>query len=511
MSKKLTVYFTSDTHGYLYPTHFRDLDFHPMGLLSMRFPKDENTLIIDGGDTIQGSPLTYFCRVNGLAIPAAEAMNDRGYDYVTLGNHDFNLGRQRLAAYLKELKAECLCANVRDETGELPILPWTVRTMGNGLRVGLIGLVTSWVNRWEKPENLAGLRVSDPLQAAREAVSALREKADVLIGIYHGGIEKNLETGALLSETDENIACRLCEELPLDLLLTGHQHMAFPGAEWHGTWMVQPPPNAEAYVKVEMEEDGRFTSCLLPVPDHAELTASQKTLLERLNTWLDQPVGHLNRPLRPQPHLKMALEDSSIADFFNMVQLHASGADLSCTGLGNTVRGFAKEVTVRDVVASYIYTNTLVVLRVTGKILREALEQCATFFETDETGEVRVSAAFLEPKEAYYNYDYFAGITYVIDLNCPPGRRVTDIRKDGRPVQPEDSFSLCMNDYRATGTGGFEMYCGCPRLREIQTDVSELILDELRSRDLIVLPEEHPYRVILPGTAHNKTCPTDEI
>ena len=92
MSSLLTVYFTSDTHGYLYPTNFCDTQPHPMGLFSMRFPKDGNTLIIDGGDTIQGSPLTYYCHVNGVVPPVAKALNDRGYDYVTLGNHDFNYG-----------------------------------------------------------------------------------------------------------------------------------------------------------------------------------------------------------------------------------------------------------------------------------------------------------------------------------------------------------------------------------------------------------------------------------
>ena len=99
---KLTIYFTSDTHGYLYPNNFASKQPRPMGLLSMRFAKDENTLVIDGGDTIQGSPLTYYCRLSGTELPVAEAMNARGYDYVTLGNHDFNNGPQYLKKYLEK-------------------------------------------------------------------------------------------------------------------------------------------------------------------------------------------------------------------------------------------------------------------------------------------------------------------------------------------------------------------------------------------------------------------------
>ena len=509
MSSVLTIYYTSDTHGYLYPTHFRDKNPHPMGVLSMRFPKDENTLIIDGGDTIQGSPLIYYCRTNGVPLPVARAMNDRGYDYVTLGNHDFNLGPDMLSSYLDELKAECLCANVRDAEGRLKTAPYAVRVMGNGLRVGLIGIVTDWVNRWEKPENLRGLTVTDPLKAAREAAEALRGRVDVLIGIYHGGIEKNPATGQLLSDTDENIACRLCEELPFDLLLTGHQHMAFAGGEWAGTWMVQPPANAEAFVRVTLDGEGRFASELLPVPDQADLRPEEEALLEKLNRWLDQPTGRLSRPLWPKDHLSMALEGSGIADFFNRVQMHASGAEISCAALANSVRGFDREVTVRDVVASYVYTNTLVVLEVSGRILRQALEQCATFFDVGEDGSIRVSAPFLEPKEAYYNYDYFAGIRYAFDLTRAPGERVTELRlEDGREVEPEGKYTLCMCDYRATGSGNFDFYRSCPRVREIQTDISELILDELRRYRMIEIPEGHPYRVFRKGILRTSETPS---
>ena len=496
MNTRLTVYYTSDTHGYLYPTHFRDLQPHPMGLLSMRFPKDENTLVIDGGDTIQGSPLTYFCRISGIDSPVAQALNDRGYDYVTLGNHDFNHGPDDLGRYLHALNARCLCANVRDAEGRLPLLPGTVHVLGNGLRVGLVGIVTDWVNRWEKKENLTGLTVSDPLEAARRTIAAL-PPCDVLIGIYHGGIEKDLATGRSLSGTDENIACRLCEELPFDLLLTGHQHIALAEGHWHGTHIVQTPCNAEQYIKITLDESGRFHSTLENVPDQANLTEKEEKLLSDLNAWLDHPVGRLSQPLWPEDHLTMAMKGSPIADFFNLVQLDASGADVSCAALANSVRGFDSSVTVRDVVASYVYSNTLKVLEVTGDILRKALEQCASYFQVDGQKRVRVAPRFLEPKEAHYNYDYFAGITYAFDLNRPVGSRVTEFKRKGRNIAPDETLSLCMCDYRATGSGDFDFYRSCPCVKDIQIDVSELILNYLRAHPFVEIPTERAYHVIL--------------
>ena len=488
---KLTIYFTSDTHGYLYATDFASTQPLPMGLLPMSFPKDENTLVIDGGDTIQGSPLTYFCKLQGRELPVASAMNARGYDYVTLGNHDFNNGYDYLKRHLDALGAKCLCANVEDLRGELPIESAAVHTLGNGLRVGLVGIVTDWVNRWEKAENLTELRVNDPFEAARKAIESL--DADVIVGIYHGGVEKDLATGRLLSSTDENIACRLCEELHIDLLLTGHQHIPMADQQWNGTHIVQTPCNAAAYVKVRLEEDG-FHSELCKVPDQALLTDEQSALWEELNTWLDTPIGQLSKAIWPGDKLDMAMNGSSIADFFNTVQLWASGADVSCAALSNELRGFDSQVTVRDVVASYVYSNTLAVLEVTGEILKLALEQCARYFAVDEDGSVRIAESFLSPKVAHYNYDYFAGVEYVFDLTKPDGERVVSLTRNGQPVGMDDKLTLVMCDYRATGAGDFDFYCTCPRVRDIQTEVSELILSYLVEHPYVEIADSHPHK-----------------
>ena len=490
---KLTIYFTSDTHGYLYPTNFASKQPLPMGLLPMSFPKDENTLVIDGGDTIQGSPLAYFCKLHNRELPIAQAMNDRGYDYVTLGNHDFNNGYDYLKRHLDALQAKCLCANVEDLRGELPIASADVHTLGNGLRVGLVGIVTDWVNRWEKPENLTELRVHDPFEAARKAIETL--DADIIVGIYHGGVEKDLASGRALSKTDENIACRLCEELHIDLLLTGHQHIPMANQHWNGTHIVQTPCNAASYVKVTLEEDG-FHSELCQVANSAVLTDSQSALWEELNTWLDTPIGRLSHAIWPSEKLDMALNGSSIADFFNTVQLWASGADVSCAALGNELRGFDSQVTVRDVVASYVYSNTLVVLEVTGHVLKLALEQCARYFAFAEDGSVCIAESFLSPKIAHYNYDYFKGVEYVFDLSQPEGQRVVSLTRNGVPVAMADKLTLVMCDYRSTGAGDFDFYCDCPRVRDIQTEVSELILSYLVEHPYVEIEATHPHRTL---------------
>lgn len=487
---RLTIWYTSDTHGYLYDTDFASREPRDQGLLGFAFDKDGNTLVIDGGDTTQGSPLTYYCIHEHERLPIAQAMNDLGYDYVTLGNHDFNNGPEWIEDYLNTLNARCLCANVADGEHRLPVMPWTIHTLENGLRVGLVGIVTDWVNMWEKPENLTRLSVSDPMAAATRAVEAIqREGADVIVGIYHGGLERDPDTGRRTSDTDENIGCKLCEALPFDLLLTGHQHIAMVKKNWHGVHIVQTPCNATHAVRVTLDESGIFHSELVPAHKNPKLNAEQAALRSRLEAWLDNPIGALSRAIWPGDKLDMAMNGSPISDFFNAVQLWASDAEVSCASLANALRGFDQSVTVRDVVSSYVYANTLVVLEVTGAILRAALEQCARYFDIAPDGTVSVARAFLEPKEAHFNYDYFAGIDYAFDLSRPTGSRVCRLRRNGADIRDEDRFKLVMCDYRATGAGNFDMYVGCPRVREIQTDISELIITYIREKRYIEIPE----------------------
>ena len=257
---------------------------------------------------------------------------------------------------------------------------------------------------------------------------------------------------------------------------------------------MQTPCNAAAYVKVTLEVDG-FHSEMCTVPDTCPLSDAESALWAQLNTWLDTPIGRLSEAIWPGEKLDMALNGSSIADFFNTVQLWASGADVSCAALSNELRGFDSAVTVRDVVASYVYSNTLVVLEVTGAVLKLALEQCARYFAV-EGGQVSIAESFLSPKVAHYNYDYFAGIDYVFDLSKPDGERVVSLTRDGQPVQPEDKLTLVMCDYRATGAGDFDFYCDCPRVRDIQTEVSELILNYLVEHPYVEIPQAHPHRTL---------------
>lgn len=490
MERTFGIVFTSDTHGHIFPVDYAAGTPRAGGLLAMaaQVEKTGNTLVLDGGDALQGTPLVQYYLSHTPRCgphPVAAAFNAMGCDYFTLGNHDFNFGYAALEEYLGAMRAQCVCANVQDLAGRLPIVPHAVHTLENGLRVGITGVVTDYVNVWEQPQNLRQLRVTDALEAARAALGHLRAQCEVCVCIYHGGFEEDLDSGRVLSATGENIACRLARELSFDLLLTGHQHMPVPGVMLAGTWAVQPPANAGQYVQVHgvhSAQGTRFSSALKAVGSRtqAQPRAALAPLEQAVQAWLDEPVGVLAEAVPPEEKLPAALAGSRVAELFNRVQLAATGADISCTSLGNEPVGLATPVTVRGVTAAYLFANTLVVLEVTREALCAALERCAAYF-TLENGVPRISDEFLRPKVEHFNYDFYGGICYCFDLRRPVGSRLVRLTwPDGAPLG-EGPFRLCTSNYRATGTGGYDALGRCQVLQRGSREVPELVVEYIRT------------------------------
>lgn len=136
--------------------------------------------------------------------------------------------------------------------------------------------------------------------------------------------------------------------------------MSVDGQYVHGTYVVQPLENAKEYTT--WKRSGQKTDLLSDpekrVADGANavgaLCEKYAAEEEQVQSWLDQPIGHLSRALLPGEKAEGA-HGSPIADFLNRIQLHFSGAQLSAVGLANEIAGFRSEVSVRDIIATYPY------------------------------------------------------------------------------------------------------------------------------------------------------------
>jgi len=493
----MRIVFTSDTHGSLYPVNYAQNCPENTGLFCVagQIDKDDNTLVLDGGDSLQGTPLiSYYLghRDEYGFNPMAEGFNAMGLDYYTLGNHDFNFGYEAILDYVTAMKGQLISCNVVDKRGALGIKKSVIHTMPDGLKVGITAAVTGYVNVWEQKENLTELEILDPVTELKKELSNIKDKCDLTVCIYHGGFEEDLSTGKLLSETKENEACKIARQLDFDILLTGHQHMAVEGVMIDGTYGVQPPDKARRYCELLVsgkKGDFKISSKLVSVNEPGkkyEEIAKAHSFMDGLtiavDKWLDEPIGFLEKEILPEEKLFVALHGSKVASIFNQVQLDFTGADFACKSLSNDPLGLKKAITVRDVLSIYQFANTIEVKSVTRKVLKTALERCAEYFDyNEETGEVSISKVFLQPKVEHYNYDFYAGLWYEFDLTRPVGDRVVTLKKlDGSELLDDKKYTLATSNYRATGTGGYECIGKSPVDRSFSEEMPDLLIDYIR-------------------------------
>lgn len=518
----LELLVTSDIHGNVFPLNYgtnahTELGFAKIAtLIKQQQSNNEHTITIDNGDVIQGTPLTYHYAKyqHSLPNPMIKLLNQLHYDAGVVGNHEFNYGQDVLIKAVNEANYPWLSANIINTETNEPYFgkPYIIKSLADGLQVGILGLTTKYIPNWEKEDHIEGMQFDDPVQTAEKWVKVLKEeeKVDVVVVAYHGGFERDLDTGEPSEVlTGENQGYQICMEVDgIDVLLTGHQHRQISGKEINGVTVVQPGNNGLVLgkVSIEMDKNGEKYSIinknseLLSVegvsPDESVLEAVQN-YEDATQEWLDQPIGHIEGDMLVRDSMAVRLKDTPLIEFMNRVQMDAADVDVACTALfDNNAPGFPANVTMRSVVSNYIYPNTLVVIKASGAVIKEALERSARYFVIREDGEIDVCKEFTTPKPQHYNYDMWEGIEYELDIRKPKGERVTRLEYKGSAIQPDQKIEVVMNNYRAGGGGDYTMYKDCPVVKEIPIDVSELIADYILEHKVIKPTVNHNWKVI---------------
>ncbi len=495
-----TIYYTSDMHSYLYDTDYVSSSSKGTGYFNLARHFDPSALIIDGGDVLQGSPFAREISKNNFkSLVQAEVMNAAHVQVFVPGNHDFNFGSDVFCSFVDALDAALVCANLHDASGKTEIHPYHIHTASDGTRIGVVGVVTDYVNIWEDKKNLGPLLISDCVEGATKALKEVRSLGvEYTVCVYHGGFD----TQYPLTPYRENRGDELAK-LGFDILLTAHQHNRTEPHSIDNTLTLQCGSNATLYAKLECNENG-IEAQLYKAQEgrvflNEALDSVQKKYLplqQKILSDLGQQIGKTEAVLRDSDKTESAIHGSSLADFFNEIQLSHTGADLSCVALFNYPRSLGPVVTAGDVIATYPFPNTLVVLEVDGIILKKALERCASYFELDGA-KIIISKRFLEPKVQHYNYDYYQNLEYEFDLSKPLGQRVVKLEYHGKNLlgDSKEKLTLVMNNYRATGTGGYEIFLNCPVVKHFKTEVQELIFSWFLKTELVKIPASSHFLV----------------
>ena len=515
--KKITILQTSDIHGSIYPLTYANNEKADVGLgklatkIKQERAVDEQLLLIDNGDLIQGTPLTYFYVqfLKKKGNPMISLLNHLSYDAAIIGNHEFNYGLNVLnravqASNFPWLSANCISLHTGDPYFGKPYLIKVV----NSVKIAILGVTTHYIPNWEDEQNITGLAFKDSLQETKKWVAHIREieRPDVVIVSYHGGFERDLKTGEPTEPlTGENQGFAICHEVEgIDVLLTGHQHRALTG-NVNGVEIVQPSNNGQMLGKViltlnEQNEIITKTSELLRME---EVEADQEILnltsdIEAdTQKWLDQPIGKIEGDMVIADAFSVRTSEHPAIEFINKVQMEVAGVDISATSLFNNLSpGFGTNVTMRDIISNYMFPNTLKVLCVSGQDIKDALEQSASYFVLNETGGLEVNRTFIEPKPQHYNYDMWEGIEYVLDIRNPIGQRVTALHYRGEPLQMDGKYQVVMNNYRAGGGGNYTMFKDKPIVKEIPLDMTEIITNYILARHTVKATVNHNWKVV---------------
>lgn len=495
----ITLLGTTDVHGNIYPTDYYADRPAQRGLAKAYTIIKEirrsqpNTLLIDSGDTIQGTPLVYYHnRVRAAPPdPMMLAMSYMGYDAMCVGNHEFNFGLPVIEKARRECNFPWLSANTyRLSDGSNFFTPYIVREIA-GLRVGVVGLTTPGIPNWENESNYTGLVFRDGVAEARKWVPVLRgkERCDLVVVATHMGLEADPKTGkANAGEMrGENSVRAIAMSVPgIDVIFMGHTHRRIDQEIVNGVLLTQAGKWAEnvarADIELERTQEGRWQvvskrSQALPV---TELIAADADILqlarpyhEDAERWLSATIGTADRELVGR---NARFADNALLDLIHRVQLDAGQGDVSLAAMFNTsVHIPAGPVTVREIAALYLYENTLLTLEVTGEQLKQALEHSAKYFNDYRPG--MTGKELINPSVIGYNFDTAEGVEYEIDLRKPVGSRIVDLRYRGQPLDPARKLRLVVNNYRYNGGGGYSMLKGAKVLYRSSEEIRDLIID----------------------------------
>ncbi|MGW4446108.1 bifunctional metallophosphatase/5'-nucleotidase [Streptomyces sp. NPDC004682] len=529
----LTVMGTTDLHGHVFNwDYFKNAEYadpagNALGLSristlvnQVREEKGRhNTLLIDAGDTIQGTPLTYYyAKVDpitakgGPVHPMALAMNAIGYDAAALGNHEFNYGIETLRKFESQLRFPLLGANAVDAKTLKPAFqPYVMREFrvpgAPPVKVAVLGLTNPGIAIWDKAFVQGKLAFEGLEEQAAKWVPKLRSMgADVVLVSAHSGTSGTSSYGDQVPYV-ENAAANVARLVPgIDAILVGHAHLEIPELrvvnEKSGKTVVLSEPLcfAERLTLFDVElvlRRGRWEVESVAASLRDSRTVADDPKITRLLTaehkkvvaYVNQVVGRATETLTT---VDARYKDAPIIDLINKVQEDVVKAALAGTAYASlpvlsqaspfsrTSEIPAGDVTIRDLSSLYVYDNTLVAKLLTGAQVRAYLEYSAQYFvQTAPGAPVDVDKLTNANDRPDYNYDYVSGLSYDIDVAQPAGSRIKNLAFGGAPLDDAAQFVFAVNNYRANGGGAFPYVASAKELwsesTEIRTRIAEWV------------------------------------
>lgn len=452
--------------------------------------ENSNVLLVDNGDTIQGTPLgTYKAIVNpikdGEQHPMYAALQKLGFDAGTLGNHEFNYGLDYLKKVISTAGMPIVNANVVDpKTGAFVYDPYKIikktYTDKNGrpvdVNIGVTGIVPPQILSWDKANLEGKVKVNDSVEAIQAIIPEMRKAgADVVLVLSHSGIgDDKYEKG------EENEGYQIASLPGVDAVVTGHSHAEFPSGNGtgfyekyagvdgvngkiNGTPVTMAGKYGDHLGVIDLNlryTDGKWSvigskAAIRKIDTKSQvaderITAIAKESHEGTVKYVRQQVGTTSAPITS--YFALVKDDPSV-QIVNNAQIWYAKKELAGTPEANLpilsaaapfkagTRGDATAYTdipagpiaIKNVADLYLYDNVTAILKVTGAQLKEWLEMSAGQFNTiDPTS--KEPQQLVNPNYRTYNFDVIDGVTYEFDVTQP-----NKYDREGKTVNPDAS------------------------------------------------------------------------
>lgn len=477
----LTILHHNDSHGNLVKGAYVGYTQLATLIKQERAHNPTRTLLLSAGDNMQGDAMSYYFRTAGLGyasdgtvlpaemqeVPFIKAFNLLGYDAMTLGNHEFNFGKDVFVSALSDAEFPVLQANVEDSgaygLADVPVDDFVEKEIGpEAIKVAIMGIGNHRIPNYELPSNIPGLTFTDPIAKTQELADQLRPTNDVVIALTHIGFTENPSS----VEVDENVDTNLAMTTTgVDAIIGGHSHTN--PASGFGDYKFLPTivANADgepviinqAYrynntlgevvlglrAKVGggyevVSETGRYLTVTMGTTEDAEVSAAMAPYVTALSSYNDKEIGQTTVPLDA---LKAFTEETNAAnlqadaavsvlrDADIEVDFHLSGAMTNKKVANSATPESPVTLKISDMFSLMPYENSLLVLRMNGPQLKAVLERAYRNYY------------YYKYVPGYGGYSYYT--TCMIDTDA--GNVITYNDLSEGPYDPTKSYVVSLN------------------------------------------------------------------
>ncbi len=463
---KVTIIHVNDQHGRMGAEPF---------ISQLAKDTEGNVLILDAGDVVHGQTVANLSQGEAMVT----LMNTVGYDAMTVGNHEFNYGADRLKELSEMMDFPLLAANIKKEDGECLFQAYQVFPM-DGVTVGVFGLATPKSVTVSDPRFIKGLTFEDPAQTAEAMVKKLQdEKCDVIIALVHMGVDEMDPLAAVAG---------------IDVIISGHSHTLLENGMTIGdTLIAQTGSFGEniGIVEITLKNDKvEKVAKTIPITEETELIkdqvildkiAEEEAAIEPITSAI---VGHTPVLLQGEREI-VRTQETNLADLITDGMKYATGADIALLGGGNIRTSIeAGDITMGQILTVLPFSNLLVTVELSGADILEALEHGVSSYP-----------------EPVGHYIQISGVKFVFDPEAEPMHRVTGVTMaDGSKFDINKTYTVATSEFIAAGGDGYEMVANGQNLIYYGGDI-ETFLEYLKTDPK--LSAEPDGRVKIAGTSDN--------